>query len=331
MITYEELLMESDRNHLVTKEKPLPISKGRIKGNRIAIRQDLTEKEKKCVLAEELGHHYTAAGEILDQSSVSNRKQELRGRAFAYNKLVGLTGIVGAYKHGCTSITESAEYLDVTEKADADLGYGKVEADGSVLNMRSGPGTSFDRTRKIPDGTKVKLTGMDSGWFKIEYNGGQGYVSSEYIAICSEKAESGKYETAQARGQNTTGSWGNGTSSLGVQIVEYGKTFLGTPYVYGGNGPDSFDCSGFTKYVYSHFGYKINRTASSQMTNGSAVSSGDLIFFRNPGDGKAASHVGIYIGDGKFVHASSDRYVVEIDTLNSSYNSRTYVGARRVI
>lgn len=116
MITYEELLMESDRNHLVTKEKPLPISKGRIKGNRIAIRQDLTEKEKKCVLAEELGHHYTAAGEILDQSSVSNRKQELRGRAFAYNKLVGLTGIVGAYKHGCASLTESAEYLDVTEE-----------------------------------------------------------------------------------------------------------------------------------------------------------------------------------------------------------------------
>ena len=100
MITYEELLMESDRNHLVTKEKPLPISKGRIKGNRIAIRQDLTEKEKKCVLAEELGHHYTAAGEILDQSSVSNRKQELPGRAFAYNKLVGLRGIVGANNHG---------------------------------------------------------------------------------------------------------------------------------------------------------------------------------------------------------------------------------------
>lgn len=116
MITYEELLMESDRNHLITKEKPLPLSKGRIKGNRIAIRQDLTEREKKCVLAEELGHHYTAAGEILDQSSVSNRKQELRGRAFAYNKLVGLMGIVGAYQHGCASIAESAEYLEVTEE-----------------------------------------------------------------------------------------------------------------------------------------------------------------------------------------------------------------------
>ena len=116
MITYEDLLMESDRNHLITKEKPLPVSKGRIKGNRIAIRRDLTEREKKCVLAEELGHHYTAAGDILDQSSVSNRKQELRGRAFAYNRLVELMDIVNAYKHGCASLAESAEYLDVTEE-----------------------------------------------------------------------------------------------------------------------------------------------------------------------------------------------------------------------
>lgn len=116
MTNYEDLLMESDRNHLITKEKNLPVSKGRIKGNRIAIRRDLTEREKKCVLAEELGHHYTAAGDILDQSSVSNRKQELRGRAFAYNKLVGLSSIVEAYKYGCTTIAESADYLDVTEE-----------------------------------------------------------------------------------------------------------------------------------------------------------------------------------------------------------------------
>ena len=200
----------------------------------------------------------------------------------------------------------SAEYLDVSDKADGDLGYGKVEADGSVLNMRSGPGTSYDRTKKIPDGTVVKLVGMDSGWFKIEYKDTQGYVSSDYIAICAEKADSpaaAQYETPQARGQNSTGVWGNGVSTTtGLQVVEYGKSFLGAPYVYGGNGPDCFDCSGFTKYVYSHFGYSINRTASNQMKNGVAVSSdqlqaGDLIFFRNPGDNKPASHVGIYIAD----------------------------------
>lgn len=248
----------------------------------------------------------------------------------------------GWYKvnYECVEGYMSAEYLNVSDKADGDLGYGKVEADGSVLNMRSGPGTSYDRTKKIPDGTVVKLVGMDSGWFKIEYKDTQGYVSSDYIAICAEKADSpaaAQYETPQARGQNSTGVWGNGVSTTtGLQVVEYGKSFLGAPYVYGGNGPDCFDCSGFTKYVYSHFGYSINRTASNQMKNGVAVSSdqlqaGDLIFFRNPGDNKPASHVGIYIADGKFVHASSDRYVVEIDTLYSSYNSRTYVGARRLL
>ena len=75
-----------------------------------------TQAEKKCVLAEELGHHYTATGDILDQSTVSNRKQEMRGRIMAYNKLVGLRGIVDAYLHHCESLSESAEYLDVTEE-----------------------------------------------------------------------------------------------------------------------------------------------------------------------------------------------------------------------
>ena len=88
MITYEQLLMEADSKGLLTKEKNLPISKGRIKGNRIAIKRGMSEIEKKCVMAEELGHYYTGTGNILDQSSVSNRKQELYGRIYAYNKLV---------------------------------------------------------------------------------------------------------------------------------------------------------------------------------------------------------------------------------------------------
>ncbi len=120
MITYEDLLSESDSNHLIVKEKNLPVSKGRIKGRRIAIRKDLTETEKKCVLAEELGHYYTAVGDILDQSDVSSRKREMRGRIMAYDRLVGLTGIVSAYKHGCRSLSESAEHLGVTEAFLAD-------------------------------------------------------------------------------------------------------------------------------------------------------------------------------------------------------------------
>ena len=116
MTTYEDLLIEADNNNLITKEKPLRAHNGRIKGNRIAINSKLPEKEKKCVMAEELGHYYTGYGNILDQSSVLNRKQELCGRIYSYNKLVGLMGIVDAYKHHCRNLAESAEHLDVTEE-----------------------------------------------------------------------------------------------------------------------------------------------------------------------------------------------------------------------
>lgn len=116
MTTYEDLLIEADKNGLITKEKCLPISKGRIKGDRIAINRDMPETEKKCVMAEELGHYYTGTGDILDQSSVSNRKQELRGRVYAYDRLVGLSGIIDAYKNNCKSLYESAKHLDVTEE-----------------------------------------------------------------------------------------------------------------------------------------------------------------------------------------------------------------------
>ena len=115
-MTYEELLIEADANNLITKEKPFRANKGRIKGNRIAIKKDMTETEKKCILAEELGHHYTAVEDILDQSSVENRKQELRGRILAYNKLVGLRGIIDAYNHHCQGLCEAAEYLGVNEE-----------------------------------------------------------------------------------------------------------------------------------------------------------------------------------------------------------------------
>ena len=113
-MTYDELLKEAQDNNLIVKEKPLPISKGRIKGNRIAIKHNMTEIEKACVLAEELGHHYTAVGNILDQSTVENRKQEMHGRLVAYNKMVGLRGLVDAYNHHCRNLEDTAEYLEVT-------------------------------------------------------------------------------------------------------------------------------------------------------------------------------------------------------------------------
>lgn len=116
MTTYEDLLSEADSNNLIAKEKPLRANKGRIKGNRIAINGKMTEIEKKCIMAEELGHYYTGTGNIVDQSSTSNRKQELYGRVHAYNRLIGLMGIIDTYHNHCQSLSESAEYLDVTEE-----------------------------------------------------------------------------------------------------------------------------------------------------------------------------------------------------------------------
>lgn len=117
MNSYEILLSEASENGLIVKEKPLKYNNGRIKGSRVAIRQDLsTSVEKACVLAEELGHHYTTYGNILDQSDTSNRKQELRARAWAYNKQIGLLGLIRSYEHGCRNQFEIAEYLEVTEE-----------------------------------------------------------------------------------------------------------------------------------------------------------------------------------------------------------------------
>lgn len=117
MDSYEFLLAEASDLGLIVKEKPLKYNNGRIKGNKVAIRQDIeTTAQKTCVLAEELGHYYTSVGDILDQTDIQNRKQEFRARMWAYNEMVGLMGIVDAYKNGCRNSYEVAKYLNVTEE-----------------------------------------------------------------------------------------------------------------------------------------------------------------------------------------------------------------------
>lgn len=117
------------------------------------------------------------------------------------------------------------------------------------------------------------------------------------------------------------------------KLIQYAFKFLGKPYVYGADGPRAFDCSGFSSYVYNAFGVDLPRTAASQSRVGAAVSksnlkTGDLLFFNTAG---YVSHVGIYIGDGQFVHASSGSRCVTVSELGSSYYTRTYVGARRIL
>ena len=116
MDNYEMLLDQAESSGLSVQEKPLQYNDGRIRGNRILIRSTIeTRCQKAAVLCEEIGHYETAVGNILDQSVTANRKQELRGRIWAYNRLIGLTGIIRAYKMGCRNRYEVAECLDVPE------------------------------------------------------------------------------------------------------------------------------------------------------------------------------------------------------------------------
>lgn len=115
-MTYDELLDTANKNGLLVKEKSLARNNGRIKGNRIAIRKDMTTTEKACVLAEELGHYETTVGDIIDMSDPWNRKQERQARLNGYNRMIDLIGIVRAYEAGCQDQHKIAEFLNVTEE-----------------------------------------------------------------------------------------------------------------------------------------------------------------------------------------------------------------------
>ncbi|NLI14173.1 peptidoglycan-binding protein [Pelotomaculum propionicicum] len=115
-------------------------------------------------------------------------------------------------------------------------------------------------------------------------------------------------------------------------LVAFAKQFLGTPYVWAGKSPSGFDCSGFTYYVFNHFGISIPRAADEQYFSGAKVSQpqlGDLVFFSTYEAGP--SHVGIYIGDNQFIHSSSGTGDVTITSLSASYYSARYLGACRYL
>ncbi len=126
----------------------------------------------------------------------------------------------------------------------------------------------------------------------------------------------------------------HGANYIGRRIVNTAHQYLGVPYVFGGNSPRTgLDCSAYVKLVYSQVGIELPRTADAQYTRGTPVSvtdliPGDAVFFQTYAPG--ASHVGIYIGDGNFIHASSSRGVT-VSSLSAAYYSSHYLGARRMI
>ena len=117
------------------------------------------------------------------------------------------------------------------------------------------------------------------------------------------------------------------------RVIASSMDYIGVPYVFGGTSPYGFDCSGYVQYVFANAGISLPRTADVQYEVGTPISttdlvSGDLVFFSTYTYG--ASHVGIYLGENKFIHASSSRGVT-IDSLGSSYWSSHYIGARRIL
>ena len=126
----------------------------------------------------------------------------------------------------------------------------------------------------------------------------------------------------------------HGSNYINRRITTAAQQYIGVPYVFGGNNPRTgLDCSAYVKLVFSHVGINLPRTADVQFTVGKPISTadlipGDVVFFQTYAPG--ASHVGIYLGEGNFIHASSSKGVT-ISSLYSAYYSTHYIGARRMI
>ena len=202
--------------------------------------------------------------------------------------------------------------------------------DASALRLRAGAGTDTAILTLIPDRATVEILGEEGDWYQASYNGMTGYVHKDYIVNVMTEEEAAEKAAA-------TATLTADVAALKQEVVDTSCTYIGTRYVYGGASPSGFDCSGFTMYVYSLFGYSLPHSATSQLSYGSYVAKdqlqmGDLVFFL---DGRyassGASHVGIYIGGGKFIHSPNPSEYVTIDTLESGYWGDTYIAARRLI
>ncbi len=182
-----------------------------------------------------------------------------------------------------------------------------------IALVAQGEMAKADSTTKSQEGVVIKTTNM---------------VGKKTIKVPQRQIKKEKPKTVN---QNVNYSRGDFSKESGV--VAYALKFIGTPYVYGAQGPNAFDCSGLTQYVYKNFGVNLEHYTGSQFRSGLAVPKselmpGDLVFFNTV---SPVGHVGIYIGGGEFIHAPSSGKTVTISSINQSYYSSRYAGARRVL
>lgn len=237
-----------------------------------------------------------------------------------------------------------SSYLKYATVENVELGYGVVNY--SKVNMRKGPSTSYTSIGKSSKGDMAYIIGINNGWYKVIWNDSICYIRSDYLTLTEAPYENQASSKSPLffRGGKSTGtpvsiaafkaSANYQGASKAEKLIATAKQYIGVPYVWGGTSPSGFDCSGFTYYVFKQHGITLNRNSASQYVHGSYVSKsnlqpGDLVFFANTYR-EGISHVGIYIGDGKFIHASSSQGVT-ISLLSNSYWASHYYGARRVL
>ena len=211
---------------------------------------------------------------------------------------------------------------ETTEKEINQNGY--VSYNGDV-NLRSGPGTNTEAIDSLAKNSVVTVVSEENDWYKVTYNGKEGYILKSLVTLGSAPEEVSSRSLEEPR-----------TVAASSAIVETAQGYLGSKYVSGGSSPSQgFDCSGFTQYVYKQYGISLPRVASAQASNGVAVANksslepGDLVYFHYYGS-STIDHVGIYVGDGKFVHAANSKRGVVTDSIMSGYYAENYIGGRRL-
>lgn len=192
---------------------------------------------------------------------------------------------------------------------------------GSVVNIRQSQSTSSAILTQVKRGDILDVYSVGAQWVYVSANGKDGYIFKDYLSV-----KLG--ETSRSLLENR---------SSAESLIAFAERYLGTPYVYGGSSPSGFDCSGFVKYVYENtpgVAKTLNRTAQSQTAHGywvdrNELKPGDLVFF---GYGvNSINHVGIYVGNGKFIHSPRPGKSVCYDSLTSGYYNKNYITARRIL
>lgn len=201
-------------------------------------------------------------------------------------------------------------------------------------NVRENASTSANVITTLTRNTEVTIAGEEGDFYKIEYKNYNGYISKSLVSDKTVEITSRSATERQENTESNTVSTSN--SGTGENVITFAKKYLGYNYVSGGTTPSGgFDCTGFTYYIYNACGYSLSRSCSAQASSGVAVSknnlqAGDLLLFDNGSNG-SIGHVGIYIGNGSFIHAANSRRGVVIDTINSGYYNTYYYSARRIV